>query len=439
MQSFFVPCHVCGSFELDALFPSTYRDKAVNIQVVGLCRNCGLLYRNPLIPDLCAPQYSKPSEWDAEHIPAAFAERFSLLTAEFAKRRPVGRGEIFLDVGAGPGWLAEYMEKAFPEAIPVLLEPAAEVAIDTKRRHPSAAVLPSMLSDCFLPKDSFSLIIVCGVDYLFHNHRREMETLRSLLRDDGVLYIERNVFIDQRSYFRSPILDMDDMCGSNPQMNTWFSRPQFAEYLAEFFDVFDTISYVSGDSPAPYSDRINELSGFFCRKRTNGAAGRAVEQRYDEHVRVLRRLAEDSSFQDLQRLAQAGVRTVIICGRGDEARTLAQMIQKHKLFSIAGFVEPGSPPPQDDPLSREFVNADATAKLDAFLLASVKDQDRYVAVLKQMGHGNLTFPCFRPGLAKFRSDGSSAIQLKAFLPALLRSSAFDAGLPQGWGIASAPR
>jgi SAM-dependent methyltransferase len=438
MQSFFVPCHVCGSFELESLFPSTYRDASTTLQSIGICSNCGLVYRNPLIPELCAPQYSKPSDWDALRPPAAFRERFTYLTSEIASRVSVGKGQLFLDVGAGPGWLAAHLEKAFPDAIPVLLEPAAPVAVDTKTRHPSAVVLPGVLAESSLPRGSFSLIMVCGVDYLFHNHRNDIQLLEGLLRDDGVLYIERNVFIEQASYFRSPILDMDDMCGSNPQMNTWFSRPQFREYLEEFFDVFDTIEYVMGDPPAPYVNHINQMSGFFCRKRTGDHRISKPNARYSEVVQVLRQRTVDSSLEDLRMLRESGVRTVIICGRGDEAHALAKLSREYDLFSIAGFVEPGKPAPTRDVLAEEFATADGSAKLDAFLLASVTEQDQYIAALRQLGHGNIALPCFRPGLRTFRSDGASKIQLKAFLPSLLRRSGLTA-LPSDWGIASAPR
>jgi hypothetical protein len=438
MRCYYVPCHVCGSFEQEALFPSTYRDAATALQSVGICRQCGLLYRNPLVPELCAPQYSTPSDWNAQRPPTAFSERFVSLTSEISSRVELGAGQLFLDVGAGPGWLAEHLEKAFPSATPVLLEPAPAVAADTKTRHPRSIVLPGTLSEVSLPHGSFSLIVVCGVDYLFHNHRADLQTLNALLDVDGVLYIERNVFLDQQAYFRSPILDMDDMCGVNPQMNTWFSRPQFAAYLEEFFDVFATISYISGESPPPYQHHRNVLSGFFCRKRAKPSPPQPSRHTYDENIAILRKLAETSSLEDLQRLRTDGIRTVIICGRGDEARSLAEMIRRNDLFAIAGFVEPGTPPPTEDALSSAFVNADSKAALDAFLLASVNNQETYLTFLQQMGHADRAWRCFRPGLKRFTSEGPADLQLKAFLPSYIRRYG-PTNVPSEWGINQAPR
>ena len=419
MKSFFIACAVCGSLDAEPLFPSFFRAQHSLAQMIVICRRCGLVYRNPHIPDLCVEHYGDVGSWDGESI---YIERLRGVAERIRSHVQLGTGDCYLEVGCGPGWLAEHMASIYPDSRAVLLEPSPAVANHAQRRNPAAAVLPAVLEEATLPQGAFSCAIACGVDYLFQDHRKDIERIHGLLRPGGVFYIERNVFLDQRSLTKRPIFDIEDLFGLNHRMNTWFGREQFAEYLSEFFDILDVYEYVSDVSPPPY-DRKNVVTGVFGRKRPNGERRpQEAKNRYREHLGLLRAMAEDSSLEDLRILAKDGIRRVAICGIGPEARFLAAMIRDHNVFSIAAFasLSNAASQPERDRLAKEFASGDASQSIDAYLIASVAEQETFVAALKANGQTN-GLRCFRPGLPAAWDD-SGTLQLKAFLPAHLRAS-----------------
>ncbi len=387
--------------------------------MIVICRQCGLVYRNPHIPDLCVEHYGDVGSWEGESI---YVERLRGVAERIRSHVKLGNGDRYLEIGCGPGWLAERLASIYPDSQAVLLEPSPVVADHAQRRNPAAAVLPVVLEQATLPKGEFSCVIACGVDYLFQDHRKDIERIHALLRPGGVFYIERNVFLDQRSLTKRPIFDIEDLFGLNHRMNTWFGREQFAEYLSEFFDILDVYEYVSDVSPTPY-DRKNVVTGVFGRKRDNGERRRQeIRNHYREHVALLRGMAEDSTLEDLRILARDGIRRVAICGIGPEARHIAALIREKDLFSIAGFASlPGEASNAErDRLANKFASGDPSEPIDAYLIASLAEQDRFVTELGALGCANI-LRCFRAGLPLIWDD-SKTIQLKAFLPAYLRAS-----------------
>ena len=416
MRAVFLPCAVCGATETERLFSAFHRGEWSAIAAIVICRECGLVYRNPHVPDL----YSNPPDSVEAWSPfqAIYEQRFERIAGEIASRVSLDEDELYLHVGCGPGWLAERLARTFSPRCAVLLEPGPNLASYAKLRNPEATVLPSRLDEAELPSGAFSLVVACGADYLLQNHRRDIGVLLDLLCDGGVLYIETSTFVDSRALANQ--VDIEEMFGLNPWINAWFGREQFVDYLREFFDVVDVIEYTVDSSPSPLS-RSNRLTGAFCRKRTNGArAVPRIVNRYAGHMAALRELSMKSSLEDLKTLANARVRRVIICGCGPEARALATLIKTERLFSIAGFVTRKDQAAERDALTAEFADVDASKPTDIILVASIEHQEQYVAEFQAMGYGNV-LPCFRRGIDRFWSDGATAIQMKAFLPGLLRA------------------
>jgi len=419
MKSFFMDCVVCGSLDSQPLFPSFFRTEVSSAQMVVMCRDCGLVYRNPHIPDICADHYDNVGSWEGEHV---YIERLRHVAEKIRSHVTLESGDHFLEIGCGPGWLAEQLAAAFPQAQPVLLEPSINVAKQAQQRVPRAAVLPGVLKEAVLPEGVFSCVVACGVDYLFQHHRKDIERMHALLRDGGIVYIERNVFLGQRALTKRPMFDADDLFGLNHRVNTWFGREQFVEYLSEFFEIVEVYEYVSDVSPEPY-DRKNSFVGVVGRKRAGGERKRpAIPNRFDEHMNILRATAVESTLEDLQILAREGVRRVAICGVGNEARFLAGMIRAHNLFSIAGFASLPSAgaDAERDRLTNQYASGDPSQPVDAYLVASLLEQDQLVSELQAYGCKNI-LKCFRTGLPVVWDD-SGTIQLKALLPAYLRES-----------------
>ncbi len=386
--------------------------------MIVICRQCGFVYRNPHIPDLCADHYENVGSWEGENI---YIERLRGVAERIRSHIKLGSGDFHLEIGCGPGWLAEHLASIYPDSQAVLLEPSPKVAEHAQRRNPRAAVLPTILEDASLPKEAFSCVIACGVDYLFQHHRKDIERIHALLRPGGIFYIERNVFLNQKALTKRPMFDVDDLFGLNHRVNSWFGREQFADYLSEFFDIIDVYEYVS--DIIPVYDRKNIITGIFGRKRDGGERRKVeVKNRYDEHMTLLRAMALESTLQDLRIVASEGVRRVAICGVGNEARLIASIIRANELFSIAGFASlpnAGSDAERDR-LANQFASGNRSDPVDAYLIASLAEQDQFVVELEALGCKNI-LRCFRSGLPVVWDDGGT-IQLKAFLPAYLRAS-----------------
>jgi hypothetical protein len=119
----------------------------------------------------------------------------------------------------------------------VAVEPMHEIATHLKTAHPGAVVLRNEFDEAALPPASFDYVFVCGVDYLFADLRGAFEKIAALLADDGVVVIQRNVFLDQEGYAGMEIVDAKAMFASNPLLRNWFHTDQYIEFLAQFLDV----------------------------------------------------------------------------------------------------------------------------------------------------------------------------------------------------------
>lgn len=260
MKALYLSCPMCTGLDHQILFPSFYKKVASAFQNIVICRQCGLVFRNPQVPDENVMRYS-PASWGDGRI---FAERMQN-NADYLKGRvSLAKDDYILDVGTGPGWLLSAVLKRFPDAKGIGIEPIPEVAKMAKANCARAIVLPSTLDEASFPKEMFSLILVCGVDYLFTDHRSAMDLLWSWLKKDGHLYIERNVFVEQEAYTGHDILGLADLFGSNQLMSTWFAREQFKAYIDCNFEVLDVRRYDQDVTPRGLR---NTLDGLFCRKR----------------------------------------------------------------------------------------------------------------------------------------------------------------------------
>lgn len=414
MHSLYLPCAVCGSYDAERLFPSFNKERETPTMEIAICRHCGLVYRTPVIPEICEPAYQQSKSW-LSGFPDHFATRFDLVANAIANTVKLDSSDRFLDIGAGPGWFAERLHARFPKAQPVLLEPALDVSSYSKSTNPRAVTLPSMLGETTLESNSFKLVLACGVDYLFQDHRGDMERIRDLLVDDGVFYLERNVFVGARSLYAQPMFDMDDIFGANHLMNTWFSPTQLEAYLATFFTVFDRITYAF-DLPEAQFGQSCIMQGYFCRKTSSPKPQWAEHGSiFEENLTGLKMRAEESSLADLRDLRASGIRCVSVAGVGDEAQTLTRLIAEHDLFELAGVIDPASfeagPPPWSMPKATP-----SNSNPEAVLVASVEHQQRIYKALALKMPSQQKLNCFRPGTARFRA---SEIQMKAFLPALL--------------------
>lgn len=284
MIATYLSCAVCGVDDTEALYPALLSDGSESsFQRIVICRQCGLVYKNPVVPSENGLVYA-PGSWPQTNI---FRQRLEANADFIATRAHLATGDAILDVGPGPGFLMAALRERYPSSKIFGLEAVPEVAALAARQCRGAVVLPGSVDEASFPANRFKLMAVCGVDYLFADHRGALEKLSRWLANDGWLYIERNVFVDQQAYTAADITSLDTLFGSNPLMTTWFHRDQYREYLDCMFEVVESRRY---DSDVTSSGRRNTLDGHLCRKRV-APIMRTPRSYYEEnraHVEALR-------------------------------------------------------------------------------------------------------------------------------------------------------
>jgi hypothetical protein len=285
MDSIFVACHMCGSYDSNDLIPAFLPDKSLcNFQRITICKKCGLVYKNPVIPELNKFSYPKSSWGDGSQFRKRIAELAQYLSENLSALNP----KIIMEVGPGPGWLAIAVQKMYPTAKFLLLEASEEVAEITRQNMPSATIVPSAIDSVKLSTGFASLALVCGVDYLFTDFRNAIAKIHASIEDDGYLYIERNVFVESEAYAFSPIKTATDLFGQNPLMTTWFNIEQYQKFLELFFDIVSRKSFLHSEMEGHKC----MIHGYLCRKKSF-ASGYFKENLswYEANVNSLRRLA----------------------------------------------------------------------------------------------------------------------------------------------------
>ncbi len=241
MKSYFLSCPVCLSSSQETLFPGFNKNHVDDFQNIVICQHCGAVFRNPVVPELNVVHYQAPHDWGGAEDLRRFEERLDFVAQCIMQRVKLQAGDLVVDIGGGPGWLARKLMSLFPNVRVVLCEPSVENAKFAKSKSPGMIAVPSRIDEFVTTPNSFALATATGVDYLFFDHRASMLKISEIMRQGGVFYIERNVFVDQEVYYRQPIFDHEDMFGINHMMNFWPGRTQFLEYLSTFFDIIDSM------------------------------------------------------------------------------------------------------------------------------------------------------------------------------------------------------
>ena len=260
MKSLFFPCHMCGSYDAKTVTAAFLADGGFcNFQNIVICKKCGLVYKNPVIPELNKIVYDKHSWGDG----AAFNKRISDLSSylsDFLKRVSP---KTIMEIGPGPGWLAMAIKKILPDSQFLLFEASDDVVELTKQNLPDETVIPSSIEEVSIKKDSIDFALVCGVDYLFSDFRGAINKIYTSLKSGGYLYIERNVFVEAEAYAWFPIRTYKDLFGQNALMTTWFAVDQYREFLNLYFEVVSQTSFLLNETDGHKC----VIHGFLCKKK----------------------------------------------------------------------------------------------------------------------------------------------------------------------------
>jgi trans-aconitate methyltransferase len=259
MKVYKQPCALCGANNPEILFPASYKKVVSKHENIVICKNCGLVYKYPIVPERGITHYMNPGHWTEDYYDTKLGG-----TAEFvAKHVPLRKGNI-LDIGAAAGHLLNHLSKQYPKAKLTGVEPSENACKEAVARNNKLTMVTATIEDAVLPENSFDLITAIGVDYLFLDHVNGLIKISKLLSDTGRLYIERNVFLDSKAYVSKAIKKRNDLFGTNTMMKNWFTKDQMVLQLSKFFDVVLGNCVVSNI----IEGHKNIHYGWICRRQT---------------------------------------------------------------------------------------------------------------------------------------------------------------------------
>jgi SAM-dependent methyltransferase len=248
-------CPMCGGTDYEVITPAWLADESFcNVQKIVLCQ-CGMVYKNPVIPSLSRVVY-EDFNWGNDSV---WKEHFCDVSRNL---HIIDSVRSIVEIGPGLGWLAGYLLGRL-DASYVMIEPSESVVRFLVETLPGVSVIQETWESVEIAEKSADLILCCGVDYLFPDIRVGMNKIHRTMKDTGLLYIERNVFLESEAFAWNQIRTKKDLFGSNALMTTWFSVEQYRDFLSMFFEIIDSWSYVLG----MVGDKKIEIHGFLCRKR----------------------------------------------------------------------------------------------------------------------------------------------------------------------------
>lgn len=205
------------------------------------CRVCGLVYK-PIFNTSAGVNVD--NTYQVESWEVNYDVHLSRMNrvVEYAKKFNDSLcAQPILDVGAGIGLLYDALECGGGGNNYVAIEPVTPIAEHLSGRFPDILVLNASVQRCAIPRSYFGSAFVLGVDYLFEDIDKAFSNISSSLIEDGMLFVERNVFIDQRAYVGNIIRTQDDMFAANTLIRNWFHHEQYEHYLSKHFEVVESL------------------------------------------------------------------------------------------------------------------------------------------------------------------------------------------------------
>lgn len=156
--------------------------------------------------------------------------------------------KTILDIGAGIGLLEFVIEQAnlkLADMNFVLLEPIVENYQILRERYSNYMVINGHLEEYSNIESIYDVIFCQGVDYLFNDINKSFSILHKLLKNDGVLFISRNVFLDMPCYFGGEKINTPQKLFSpNSLINIFFLEAHYREFLEKNFEILSSQEYL---------------------------------------------------------------------------------------------------------------------------------------------------------------------------------------------------
>ena len=195
----------------------------------------GVAYKRTVDPDKKVKHYKKVKIWDNPFFDERYKRISSYLWDKIAGKKTV------LDIGCGNGGMIRRMKELFVDSAFHGLEPSKP--LHNHLENESIDLIKNSFDKCNLLPGFYNIILCMGVDYLFVDHDAAMQKIQSALSKNGHLYIERNVFLNMKSFVDKPIESKEDLFWTNMLITTWFTEEQMEAQLNKYFEIIERQEY----------------------------------------------------------------------------------------------------------------------------------------------------------------------------------------------------
>ena len=221
-------CPLCGKDSYNVM-------SRKKVEEVVKCA-CGVHYKRTVDTEKEVKHYKHKKIWDKPF----FIERYKKI-AKYLRDNVNGDKLAILDIGCGDGGMLKQVRELFTGSALHGLEPSVQLH-NFLQKQP-IDLIKNSFDKCNLLPGFYDVILCMGVDYLFVDHDAAMQKIQSALSKNGHLYIERNVFLNMKSFVDKPIESKEDLFWTNMLITTWFTEEQMEAQLNKYFEIIERQEY----------------------------------------------------------------------------------------------------------------------------------------------------------------------------------------------------
>lgn len=237
MKAIINGCTLCGSFDAEILFPAFFEKQVSSFENVMICKQCGLVYKNPIIPCDERTHYVAKTQWSSSWANPYYEKKFKTSANFIQSIVKLTKDSAVLDIGAAEGHFLRHLCSVAPVYKVYGIEPAKAICELAKKKDKRLNMIPYTLEDTEIPNSYFDLITAFGVDYLFFDHNKMLAKISKALSNNGYFYVERNVFLEMPAFVTKKVECLEDLFGTNAMMKNWFTEKQYEKQLSKYFSI----------------------------------------------------------------------------------------------------------------------------------------------------------------------------------------------------------
>ena len=161
MKVYYNSCYLCGSYNSEKLCSAFFKTKKFPLENIVICKDCGLVYKHPVIPEYEILHYMEKDHWKKPYFGNKLAKTAKFVASSVPKLKA---NSTIVDIGAAAGNLLHSLSKYFPTCKLIGIEPSIDACNHAYSLNNSLRMLPCTLDECVIGDTSIDLITAIGVD-----------------------------------------------------------------------------------------------------------------------------------------------------------------------------------------------------------------------------------------------------------------------------------